>query len=672
MPGQLYLVGNLLIMVAYAAITLAIVVPVWRAGQLRTNKLAVATALIFCSCAVGHGMHAAAVYGDILAGHAGHVSWSMAGWDLLTAGIGGYYWTLRRSYGVLLGRGAIYVSPWEQRRLAEAGERERSARATLAAVVDATTDAVIGVSLDGAITAWNRGAERLFGYTADEVLGRPAALLADDGDEGQQAGVIARIAAGARDLEYEARRVRKDGTVLEVAVSLAPIEDATGALVGMAAVARDITAAKEATARRRAVEERTHQAQRMESLGKLAGGVAHDFNNILAIIANYTDFASEAVEALEREPAADAVGPKGAAVGGAGAAGGAGAGVGGSGRAGRGAAVQADLEQVRVATRRAMNLTRQLLTFTRADAVQPQDVDLDSVLAEVQAMLSRTIGGHINLVTVPAGEPLVVHADPGQLQQVLLNLAINARDAMPDGGTLVMEAGAATLDGDVADVRPELAAGEYARLAVSDTGEGMPKEVAERIFEPFFTTKPRGQGTGLGLATVYGIVAEAGGGIHVYTEPQIGTTFRVYLPRVRTAVAAGPAVVVAAPPDGGGLRVLVVEDEPALAQVVRRILVAGGYQVRVAADGAEALRLHEQHGCDLLLTDVIMPELSGPRLAAALQERQPGLPVLYMSGYSNGLLGGTQIVEPGVTLLEKPFTGTELLHKVHQVGAGMV
>ncbi|GGM77575.1 PAS domain S-box protein [Dactylosporangium sucinum] len=663
-PGQLFLVGNLLIMVAYAAITLAVAVPVWRAGQLRTNKLAVATALIFCSCAVGHGMHAAAAYRDAMQGHAGHAPWSMAVWDLLTAGIGGYYWTLRRSYGVLLGRGAIYVSPWEQRRLAEASERERAARATLAAVVDATTDAVIGVSLDGAITAWNRGAERLFGYTADEVLGRPAAMLAADQEEGQQAGVIARIAAGERDFEYEARRVRKDGTVLAVAVSIAPIEDATGALVGMAAVARDITAANEAAAKRRAMEERTHQAQRMESLGKLAGGVAHDFNNILAIIANYTDFAAEAVELHGSRR-----GAQGARVGG----GAGGRSVGDSGGSADGpsgaAAVQADLEQVRVATRRAMNLTRQLLTFTRADAVQPQDVDLNAVLAEVQAMLSRTIGGHINLVTVPGGEPLVVHADPGQLQQVLLNLAINARDAMPDGGTLVMEAGAATLDGDVADVRPELAAGEYARLVVSDTGEGMPKDVAERIFEPFFTTKPRGQGTGLGLATVYGIVTEAGGGIHVYTEPQIGTTFRVYLPRVAHGAAPAKAAARAQPPDGGGLRVLVVEDEPALAQVVCRILVAGGYQVRVAANGAEALRLHELHGCDLLLTDVIMPELSGPRLAAALQERQPGLPVLYMSGYSNGLLGGTQIVEPGVALLEKPFTGAELLHKVHQVRA---
>ena len=265
-----------------------------------------------------------------------------------------------------------------------------------------------------------------------------------------------------------------------------------------------------------------------------------------------------------------------------------------------------------------------------------------------------------------------MHADPGQIQQVLLNLAINARAAMPEGGTLVIEANTATLDGEELNMQPPLPAGRYARLLVSDTGEGMPPEVAERIFEPFYTTKPRGQGTGLGLSTVYGIVSEAGGAINVYSEAGLGTTFRVYLP-----LAAGTAGAVAAsarpadPPAGGGRTVLVVEDEPALTRVVARILTNGGYHVLATTNGLEALELDEQQGCDLLLTDVIMPAMSGRRLAELLQGRRPDLPVLYMSGYSNGLLGTTHVLDPGIAFIEKPFTAHDLLNKVGEVLAGV-
>jgi len=259
-----------------------------------------------------------------------------------------------------------------------------------------------------------------------------------------------------------------------------------------------------------------------------------------------------------------------------------------------------------------------------------------------------------------------VHADPGQLQQVLLNLAVNARDAMPEGGTLVLEANCATLDGDEVDMQPPLPAGTYARLLVSDTGEGMSPETAARMFEPFYTTKPQGQGTGLGLATVYGIVTEAGGSINVYSEPGIGTTFRIYLPLVSAAAAttAASPVPITAPPRGDGSTVLVVEDEPALARVTTRILTGAGYHVLTAADATEALDLYEQYGCDALLTDVIIPGISGRRLAELLHERQPGLPVLYMSGYSNGLLGTTRILDEDIAFLEKPFTAADLLHKL--------
>jgi PAS domain S-box-containing protein len=644
-PERLYLLGNLVIMIAYAAIMMAIVVPVARAGQLRTNKLALATAMIFFSCSVGHGLHAVMAVRTIAAevphAHAGALalSWPSAIWDLCTAAVGVYYWTLRRGYGVLLGQGSIFVSPGEQRRLDESGAREQAARdvaeghrATLAAVVDHTDAAIMGGTLDGRITAWNGGAERLFGYSAAEAVGRPMAMLADERAAAEQRQLLERIRDGEQNVAGETHRVHRDGSRLEVSLSVAAVRDTTGQVIGISVVARDISAAKEAADRQRALEERSHQAQRMESLGKLAGGVAHDFNNILAIIMNYTEFAAE--ESGDQ-------------------------------------AVRDDLGHVRTAAERAMHLTRQLLTFTRGDTVQPQDVDVNAAVAEMRAMLERTIGEDVTLFARPSPHPLTVHADPGQVQQVLLNLAINARDAMADGGTLVIEADAAELDGDELNMQPAVAAGRYVRLQVSDTGEGMSAEVATHIFEPFYTTKPRGKGTGLGLATVYGIVTEAAGSVNVFSEPGVGTTFRIYLPLVDAPVGA-PAVVghPAAPPPGAGRTVLVVEDEATLARVVTRILSGAGYRVLAAGTGPEALALFTAKGCDALLTDVIMPEMSGPRLAELLHERSPGLPVLYMSGYSNGLLGSTRVLDRDIPFLEKPFTRDDLLRKLHEALEG--
>ncbi|GAA4942943.1 hypothetical protein GCM10025331_32060 [Actinoplanes utahensis] len=627
MPEQLFLLGNLGTMITYAAITVAIAVPVARAGQLRSNRLAVATALIFLTSAVGHGLHAWLAFANLdRAEHSVTLVWVwvLAWWNVVTGAAGLYYWISRRR--ALVETGAIYSDPGRQKLLDEADVH----RATLEAVVEHTDDAIVGITLDGTITAWNGGAERLFGYTAAEIIGSSASVLADDPGAAEQQEVIRRIRAGERGVSYETRRFCKDGRPVETSLSVAAIRDRSGRPTGVSVVARDITAIKEAAARQRAVEERTHQAQRMESLGKLAGGVAHDFNNILAIIANYTDFALE--EAAGNE------------------------------------SLTGDLTHVRTAADRAVHLTRQLLTFTRGDTIQPQDVDLNASLAEVGGMLGRTIGEHITLITVPSAEPVVVHADPGQIQQVLLNLAINARDAMPDGGTLVLETDVAGLDGGEIDMQPPLPAGTYARLLVSDTGEGMSAEVAAHIFEPFYTTKPRGKGTGLGLSTVYGIVAEAGGSLNVYSEPGVGTTFRVYLPLVTAPGAATvPGPRSAAPPAGGGRTVLVVEDEPALARVVTRILAGAGYTVLTATGGPQALTLFQQHGCDALLTDVIMPEMSGRRLADLIHETVPTLPVLYMSGYSNGLLGTTHVLDGDIALIEKPFTAHDLLHRLAEI-----
>jgi PAS domain S-box-containing protein len=609
---------------------------------LRTNKLAVATSMIFFSCAGGHALHAVTAYQSIIDVSAMHHqlsaeavgwSWTSALWDVGTAGVGVYYWSLRRGYGVLLGQGAIYVDPWGQRRLDEATAREQAAhnvaetqRATLATVVEHSDDAIVGLTPEGLVTAWNHGAEKLFGFTAAEMLGRPAAVLGGQQGAEHQQDVLAGIRNGEGGRSYEARRLRRDGTAVDLALTVTPIVDQAGAVIGISVIARDITAVKEAAEQQRAVQDRTNQAQRMESLGKLAGGVAHDFNNILAIIGNYTDFA---IEETQDRPQ-----------------------------------VQSDLRQARTAVERAINLTRQLLTFTRGDAIQPRDIDLNASIAEVHTLLQRTIGEHINLIARPTAQPLIAHADPGQIQQVLLNLAINARDAMPDGGTLVLEANVSTLDGEEVTMQPALPAGVYARLLVSDTGHGMSADTVARIFEPFYTTKPRGKGTGLGLATVYGIVTEAGGSINVYSEIGIGTTFRIYLPLVTSPASAEPVTRRHTASPGGGGTVLVVEDEPALARVVTRIVAKGGYQVLAAANGVEALRLYAEHGCDMLLTDVIMPEMSGPRLAELLHEQNPDLPVVYMSGYSNGLLGETHVLDDDITFIEKPFTAGDLLNKL--------
>lgn len=305
---QVFILANLVIMVAYAAITVAIAVPVTRAEQLQTNKLATATAMIFFSCSLGHGLHAlmavraattAAAMDHAPAGTSDAFMMS-AGWDVATAIVGVYYWTLRRTYGVLLSRGAIYVDPAGKQVLDEAGARERAARdvakahrATLAIVVEHSNDAIIGASAEGVITAWNHGAELIFGYAADEVVGKPADMLADDRGSAQQYDIRARLRNGERTISYDGQRLRKDGTPIDVAFSITAITDPANQVIGISITARDVTAIHEAAERQQAITERTHQAQRMESLGKLAGGVDHDFNNILAIIANYTDFAIE-------------------------------------------------------------------------------------------------------------------------------------------------------------------------------------------------------------------------------------------------------------------------------------------------------------------------------------------------------------------------------------------
>ncbi|HET6481649.1 MAG TPA: ATP-binding protein [Actinoplanes sp.] len=527
------------------------------------------------------------------------------------------------------------------RAVERAGIRAEKHWRTLAAVVEHSDDAIVATDLHGRLTAFNAGAERLYGLRAEDMVGTAVsafAALATPPDAPEPSGpeVIARITAGEVSVAFESVRVHRDGTVKDVSVVVSPIRDQRGAVVGVSSVTRDISAQHRA-------EEKAHQSQRMASLGQLAGGVAHDFNNLLGIMLNFIDFAREAVTAPQVATLIPDASP--------------------------------DLGKARLAGERAVDLTRQLLTFTRQDTIHPTDLDVNASIAEISAMLTRTIGENIKLITgtpAPAGPALIIRADAGQIQQVLLNLAVNARDAMPDGGTLIIEASLADLEDQQPSLNPAPAGGCYVRLLVSDNGVGMSADVASRVFEPFYTTKPKGHGTGLGLATVYGIVAEAGGSINVYSEPGMGTTFRVYFPLVATAVdqdavpAAGPA---AAPPDGHGFCVLVVEDERVLGEAVARILRAGGYRTLSADSGPDALKLDAESGCDLLLTDLIMPEMSGRHLAEKMLARHPGLPVLYMSGYSDGLLGSELILDEQTAFIEKPFTSARLLNQIGGLAA---
>jgi nitrogen-specific signal transduction histidine kinase/CheY-like chemotaxis protein len=388
--------------------------------------------------------------------------------------------------------------------------------------------------------------------------------------------------------------------------------------------------ATEITERKR-LEEQLLQSQKMEAVGQLAGGVAHDFNNILTAIVGYTDLLAAELGSNVRQ--------------------------------------LEDLEEIRKAARRAAALTRQLLAFSRKQVLEPRIIDVNGVVLNLDKMLRSLISENIELKTDLADNLAAARADPNQIEQVIMNLAINARDAMPDGGTVTIETDNVTLDDAYAAQHVSVIPGEYVMLAVSDTGCGMDEKTQSRIFEPFFTTKPPGRGTGLGLSTVYGIVKQTGGNIWLYSEPGKGTTFKIYLP----AIAALPEDIgKAAPAEAvrrGGGTVLVVEDDEQVRRLTHRALASQGYTVLEADRGTTALdiaRRHKGH-IDLLLTDVIMPDTNGRKLAETIRAARPGLRVLYMSGYPDGAIASHGMLEPGVAYLAKPFTTDAVTRRVREV-----
>jgi hypothetical protein len=374
------------------------------------------------------------------------------------------------------------------------------------------------------------------------------------------------------------------------------------------------------------------QGQRLENLGQLAGGIAHDFNNLLAVILNYTSFVSDELAVATD---LDWVARRDSAL--------------------------SDLEQISLAAERAASLTRQLLSFARQEVIRPQVLDLNAVVSAVEMMLRPTIGEHVQVVTDLADDLWRVLADPGQVEQVLVNLAVNARDAMPGGGTLRIETENMNVESDNWADDPATSLGRHVRLSVVDTGTGMSPEVIDHVFEPFFTTKEEG-GTGLGLSTVYGIVAQADGQIQIHSVLGVGTTFSIYFP-VTSEISPASEVEIAYEREPKGETILLVEDEQALRDVTQRILSRSGYNVLTAASGPEALALAAHHVGEihLLLTDVVMPHMLGKEVAERMQEMKPEVQVLFMSGYARRVLASQGRLEQNVALIEKPFSEAELL-----------
>lgn len=521
----------------------------------------------------------------------------------------------------------------ENGRLATAAIRDvthsRAAERKFEQFLEFAPDAIVGVGRDGRIVLVNQQAEALFGYPREELIGEAVEVLVPgrfrENHPAHRQRYFEEPRTRPMGAGVELYAVRKDGTEFPAEISLSAIETEDGILA--TAAVRDISERAESE-RERALQEQLDQSRRLESVGQLAGGIAHDFNNILGVIMNYAEFVGEELPADSK--AAE------------------------------------DVEEIRRAAERAAALTRQLLIFSRREVVQPETLDLRQVVLQLENLLHRALGERVELTTRFDEDLASVEADPGQIEQVLVNLAVNARDAMPDGGRLLIEVENADLDEEYAYMHPNTEPGPYVRLKVSDTGVGMDSEAIERAFEPFFTTKAKGEGTGLGLATVYGIVTGAGGRVDLYSEPGIGTTVKVHLPASLSVPGAGGAEVKDRPA-GDGEVVLVVEDEADVRRMAERILGKSGYSVIGTNGGEEALEVcrRSEQPIHLMLTDVIMPGMLGTELVEQVKAIRPDLGVIFMSGYSHQVLApGALAEQDGTAFIEKPFSSSELLRAV--------
>jgi len=502
--------------------------------------------------------------------------------------------------------------------------RAEEERARLSLAVEQAAEAIVITDVEGTIAYVNPAFERVTGYTRAEVIGKnPRFLKSGKHDPDFYKSLWATLETGE---VWSGRFInrRKDGTLFEAEAVISPLRDAAGRVTNYVGVQRDVT-------RERQLEEQVRQSQRIEAIGRLAGGVAHDFNNLLTIITGYSELLLQSLSGDYPQ--------------------------------------RGQVSEIKKAADRAASLTRQLLAFSRRQVLAPQVLDLNTVVAGMQNMMRRLIGEDIELVTVPEANLRRAKLDPGQIEQVILNLVINSRDAMPQGGKITIETANANLNESYSGGHFTVKSGPYVMLAVSDTGCGMDAETQAHIFEPFFTTKEQGKGTGLGLAMVYGIVKQSAGYIWVYSEVGRGATFKIYFPCAEEEPAPAGVAKVAETHHGGSETVLLVEDEASVRALVSGVLKARGYNVIVARNGEDALAVAEQHqgAINLLVTDVVMPEMNGPELAEHLVLFHRGLKILFMSGYADDAIVHHGVLDSTAAFLQKPFTPEDLARKVREV-----
>jgi PAS domain S-box-containing protein len=492
----------------------------------------------------------------------------------------------------------------------------------LVTAIEQSAEAVVITNTKGDIEYVNPAFTRITGYSREEALGQnPRILKSGKHDLAFYQQLWATILKG--DIWHgEVINRKKDGSLYTEAMNIAPVRNPAGEVVNFIATKQDVT-------KRKSMEAQLLQAAKMEAIGRLAGGVAHDFNNLLTIISGYGQLLQERLNPQDL----------------------------------------GHVEEILKASDRAAALTRQLLAFSRRQILAPQVLDLNSIVANLEKMLRRLIGEDIALTTVKQSDLGRVKADPGQIEQVIINLAVNARDAMPQGGKLTIETANVKLDETYARSHAGITPGPHVMLAVSDTGLGMDPETLGSIFEPFFTTKEKGKGTGLGLATVYGIVKQSAGSIWVYSEPGQGTTCKIYFPCIEEPMPEAEPARVRAELAKGSETILVVEDEEGVRSLVCETLKSKGYNVLDARGPSEALTIVEHYvePIHMLLTDVVMPQMSGKELAKRLSTVRPGAKVLYMSGYTDDAIVRHGVLEAGTFFLQKPFVPSILLRKVREV-----
>jgi len=504
-----------------------------------------------------------------------------------------------------------------------AGNLERSEH-MVAALLESAAQSIVSIDQSGRIVLVNGRTTEMFGYSREELIGAPIEILLPEPVRAkhalQRAAYFETPHPRPMGIGLELAGRRKDGSEFPVEVSLSYLRTEDGP-VGIAFVT-DIS-------QRKGLEEQLLHSQKMEAVGRLAGGVAHDFNNMLTVISGYNQMILDQLSPLDP--------------------------------------LRGYAEEVLKAADRAAALTNQLLAFSRRQILQPRVFDVNSVLVHTEKMLRRLIGEDVELSFSFSPAVGNIKADPGHVEQAVVNLATNARDAMPKGGRILIETGSATLDETYAKTHVGVMPGDYVMIAVSDNGHGMDAETKRRIFEPFFTTKDKGKGTGLGLAMVYGIVKQAGGDIWVYTELGRGTTFKLYFPRVPGPTDA-PGNGAAAAPEGVET-ILVVEDEQGVRELTTKMLKRLGYHVLSASGGAEALEIAKAHagGIALAITDVVMPNMSGAQLAQELRRTHPGIKVVFISGYTENAISQHGVLDEGVAFLAKPFSREALAKKLREV-----